>query len=456
MFFLSPNLRTHFFYATLVSILSFTTVLKSEDGEAASLNHVAIDFPSPNANFSNGLILNTNNYEKYQDLILPEWRELLKVGLYQFDAFSKLPITIATGLNCCLANKQSDLQISDNGSVVNFSKISNEKFFQIDSDFTGQTENQLKLNGYKILWNLVNIWQNFGYINSPLNIKQMQSGSIAREMSADYSMIFPKQVLGNDKTAQVFRTKLVFHKPELIKHFSWLQFRFFEEDEDALFVYSPVIKKNRELTGANTSDNILGTALALDDILVFTQKIDSLHVKGIEQGMFFMPLVLLKGQTKQQAKGECSQVNSNSEDSNESLLWNYQSNRFASGAAWIPSEAISIPRKMYRLHLETKDPYHLYGQQILYIDIELGLPIAKVVYDVSGKLWKTVLGIYAFPTNADSIWRYAPEAQVILDYSKNEATLVRYENFKFCNNSFAEKEILNFAPKKILEQAGGK
>lgn len=403
--------------------------------------------PQPDARLTNGQGIGGFD-EELINLVIPELRNYVRDGQFSGPAFQSLPFTLETGLKCCQTFEES-LSVTETGLLNQVPGRIDAYLFSNDAEQAATTG----AIGHGALWNIQAIWSKQNYLESAIRIRYIRNNSVFREISGNYALIFPRQFNAEDKTEQVFRELIQINNPQLVKGFNWLRFRFYSDAEDVIFMNSPVIKKVRELTGSNTSDALLSSSVALDDLPVWSQKVNSVEVLSYAEDTFLVPLVIANtGPATGLKDSECRQLTNSEFDNREQATWSYQARRFPGSAAWLLNQAVYIPRTLLRIFLETRDPYSLYGRQIIYIDKDTGLPIYKIVFDNSGQLWKTVIGNYAFSPRADSNFPFYPYAQVVIDSKTPQITLLEYLTFKTCGPEAAAKELPRFAPAQLTSE----
>ena len=84
------------------------------------------------------------------------------------------------------------------------------------------------------------------------------------------------------------------------------------------------------------------------------------------------------------------------------VLWNYQSRQMPQLAPWVPTSAVFVPRRVWILELNPRDPYSATGREILMVDQQTLLPVYKLVYDRIGEYRKTVIGAWGRMRSKDN------------------------------------------------------
>jgi hypothetical protein len=219
--------------------------------------------------------------------------------------------------------------------------------------------------------------------------------------------------------------------------------------EDQISHYSPVIAATRELLAANRSDAILEGSLSLDDIFVFSAKIESVKAKVVGSKIMLVPASSLDAEkiiespllfadlsgrgvepafdfgaasskTADLVQRYATVIGGQSlkDGTNTFTIWNFDISAFNAHAPWMPLTVYFIPRRVWILELFPRDPYYSSGKSILVIDSESMLPIYKVVHDRKGEVEKTVLAAWSFAKSADGSKSF-PFPGFILSVNRN-------------------------------------
>ncbi|MCB0311205.1 MAG: outer membrane lipoprotein-sorting protein [Bdellovibrionales bacterium] len=305
----------------------------------------------------------------------------------------------------------------------------------------------------KILWNIVShFWSQRG-IRANFRLMGPDQSENRHEFRGQLARVYPHSLSASDKTSQVFRELIRFESPSFLKDLSWLTFRFFGDEEDVLWVYSPAIRAVRELTGSNRSDAMVRSVVSPDDFLVWSGKPELVEAVFDQEALLFAPYVSTKLLTWKPTEGDCATFTLKEQIPQlaEHGLWNFENSRWPHAAGWLPSAAFFVPRQLLRLELAPKDPYSLYGRQIIYVDKEAILPVYKFVYNRAGKLWKTVMGSFVFLASPDRKERVAfPAFNIVVDHTSSQTFVIEFDSTSYCSSSVAGLEIGSFDPKQLL------
>lgn len=234
---------------------------------------------------------------------------------------------------------------------------------------------------YQVLWNTHSRWWgsrlrswDFSYESHILRPEQ--------QISAYYGTF---ERLFDDEGSFVSRSLFSVKRPKLLADYSWLRFRSLSREPDSLWLYSPLLNSVRQLPAANSSDPFVGEYFSFDDMLGFSEQIQGLKVRNIRAQTLFFPVEEGIGSVQNGKGKECLEVHG-------SRLANEQN--FSASESTVPHlenlpyqfrmPVVFLPRTVWRIELNVQDPYRNVGKEVLYIDSESYLPVAKVVYNRGG------------------------------------------------------------------------
>ena len=241
-----------------------------------------------------------------------------------------------------------------------------------------------------------------------------------------YRRFYPFAEEEEDKPNYFWREFFQLLSPPVVFGFAHLTDRRWSDAEDGVYVHSPVIGKNRRVLGSNRSDALLGGELTPDDFFVWSTKLQETDAKVVGEKTLFVPFSstriysgeMLSGEPRGGAsvmvEGESTELPAHkgvvqetekiltasggeqkSDGSATFVLWNYESKKYLSHAAWVPTSAVFIPRSVWIIEIATRDPYYQSGREILIVDKESMLPVYKISYDHYGQYSKVVLGAWS-------------------------------------------------------------
>lgn len=304
----------------------------------------------------------------------------------------------------------------------------------------------------KLLWNSQALAWRFGVLQNEIVLNWVKDSKGVRSAAGTVTRIYPAVLDSKNKTEQFFREIIRFNSPKSLSSYSWLTFRFRGMDEDSLWVYSPSNKKTRQITGSNRTDSLITSALSAEDLFGWSGKLGLVQAVVSERLVGLVPFLGVDMVKLAATEDGCLRVTT-ADDSAQSRalpLWNLENRIFPGDAAWAPSAATFIPRTLWKIELTSRDPYSLYGREILYVDASMQLPIYSVIFDRAGKLYKTLINSYGLAVSADRSMKVPYQVfTLVLDHSSNTALLVDYPTVRFCKNYTTDVQLDNFAPGKL-------
>lgn len=237
--------------------------------------------------------------------------------------------------------------------------------------------------------------------------------------------------------------------PPVVFGYATIGWRYRGTDDDALWMYSPVIERRRQLLDSNRSDSLLGGALTLDDLFVWSGKIQGVDARVVEDKVLLVPFpalspyALVEESISRKLPSIPNELSSSpvptiepkvqavdvqveyekiravnglfegSDQKPETMLWNFANKKFLNFAPWLPTEVRFVPRRVWILELSPKDPFYQAGRQILVVDQESMLPVYKVVYNRHGGYQRTIVGGWGLAATEDGSIRFPFSAYVL-------------------------------------------
>ncbi len=315
------------------------------------------------------------------------------------------------------------------------------------------TPDQISRFGNQLLWNMLSLNWRFAYNSTEFDWSWVKDGKVIRSAAGEIVRVFPGLLESQPKNEQLFREIIEFKSPASIDKYSWLTFRFRGADEDTVWVYSPATQKSRQVTSSNRSDSLLTSPASADDLLGWSGKIGTVSPDNVELVTALVPFASLDIAKLQPNEDGCYAIRPSEQtlDSRFPSYWNFKNRRFPGDASWAPSASEFVPRRLWKLELAIKDPYSLYGRSILYIDASAQVPIYNVIFDRTGKRFKTIINGYGLAAAPDRSVKIPFLAfAVVLDHQSETALLVDYAHNEFCRNLPTGVTLDRFTPGKLL------
>ncbi|MCC6221605.1 MAG: DUF1329 domain-containing protein [Deltaproteobacteria bacterium] len=225
-------------------------------------------------------------------------------------------------------------------------------------------------------------------------------------------------------TDDIFRQEAFkFLSPAAVSGFQHVSWRYRGFRGDSVWIYSPVIDRARRVFGSNRSDALIGMPITFDDFFTWSGKIQNVDAKVLDERILLVPFphanlaVIENIKSLAEPLSQESALDESKKPTLEDLyavhglyqrvdglyanmLWNNQTLRFLHSSAWIPTEAIFVPRKVWLLEVNPRDPFYASGRTVLAIDQESMLPIYKLVYSIGGALKRVIMGSWGLAASS--------------------------------------------------------
>jgi len=404
--------------------------------------------PDPEANGFKPKFVNDLNALEFQPLIISELYPWVKSGSLQFETASRLKYELNFKRNSEALDKPLGLALSASGSLEALTSYTPGLAFGAYDTFREDSNSHAV--GQKIIWNLISHWWSNKLIEADFELLHPIERSADIVFHGNLSRVYPKLLDANDKTIQIFREKIIFNTPSFLSGMSWLTFRFLGADEDVYWVYSPLLKAERELTGSNRADPLAKSSFSPDDIFVWSGKAELVDA-NFDSEQRRLAIFSSLNQEELYSAGACVGLVRNEHDlEGGHQAWNYQSAKFPNGAAWLPSSAVFVPRDMLRVELVSKDPFSLYGRQVLYVDKESMLPYYKIVFDRAGREWKVAMAVYAQGVTRDKKTEIPiMVSEIVSDVIRDQTFVMDFSKIAVCNSYTETVQLAGFNPNKL-------
>lgn len=190
--------------------------------------------------------------------------------------------------------------------------------------------------------------------------------------------------------------------------------------QDNSFGYLPAIRRVRRMSPANRSDALLGGDFAIDDANGYDGKVTAFTWKSLRRQEALLPMLdvdPVRIVRNESAEWETTQ-------GIKPVVYGYQKQGWQ-GAAWAPTNLCWIKRPVHVLEMIPKDPYYNYGPQHLWLDAEIYGCGYKVIYDKSGKYWKTLFLSAAACQSDDKSMRFLSlSSQQVIDDRSDRSSVI--------------------------------
>ncbi len=395
-----------------------------------------------------------DNLGKLKTLIIPELQELVRSGNVEIPVADRLDYEWRYDDQWIKNSYFLDSDPADGakgGSV-----LAQKRGFPFG--VTGASTKKDAHTARKLLWDGGSLWWWQKAINAGVNLIWLNSGKIRGRVAADFSRVYVPTMNPQDKTGQVFREVFKIYEPRPVSKFAFLTFRFFGDEEDMLWLFSPAINKTRQLTGSNRSDSLLRSSVSLDDFFLWSGKPELVDASFDRTMQVLAPYAALNSVHLEEGVPEkgCYSVQHQEVAAvgEGEPRWRFERGERLTDLLQFPAEAIFVLRELWRIELISRDPFSLYGRQVLYVDPVSMLPVYKVVFDLSGRLWKIVVGGFGLAISDDGTRRVPyPAFTAVADLIANQTSIIDYKKVVYCDDFVDGIQMTDFDPGKLGGEA---
>lgn len=392
-----------------------------------------------------GAVVTAQHSQRYNMLLPPEIAVALDTGEFAFEAVRALkdPASISTPQGA----PRTALAMQASGAIQD-TKQGRALIYPMFAPPQGVFGDSIQ-TAYKVLWNTASLqWRYDSFAVSQSILMFRTPTEDPRKLEFEVERMHPRKIGEVVGTLEpVFRERISAKKPLAIRGLSWLTLRFFGDGEDFVWAASPVINQIRQITGSNRSDAIFSGVFAPDDLFVWSGKIELVEPKKIELVPLLVPVTIAQEGTQQKdarcvtwSFGEQQQIN-----------LNYKTRRFRGAGAWVPTNTLMVLRSVWRVEVQSRDPFTQDSRQTLYIDRESGLPVYRVVWEESGRLRKVSMGIIRILKGADGSVEPILAAQVVMTSDTAARLVMVTDSLSLCLGYPPERSKIDFDPSTFVQ-----
>jgi len=300
-----------------------------------------------------------------------------------------------------------------------------------------------QLHGIEVLW--------FGR----KNITRQASGLFMREylqgrvLNSAKTETAPELFLPKLGTPVEWRELLQLLRPAVVFGYANLTYRYTGSAEDDFWTYSPVLGRSRKSLESNRSDPLLGGELSLNDLQMFSDRASQVAATVVAEKMILSPFpqkIGLKlepealddsGESLLTARGYYR----NRSGQNASVQWNAETGTFIGMPGWVPTTIQLVPRQVWVIELNPKDPFSSHGTEVLFVDQETFLPLYKVIYDRKGFFFRFVVASYNLIQSNDERLRFpVPSFILAIDRQSEKAQALEVQYVRKLNSESTLKK----------------
>jgi len=418
-----------------VLLILMTSVVLAEEGESP--------LPTGVPPISHGLLVTGATAQEFKAIIVPELYPYVRSGAFPLQLSPRLDYEWQ--IDDEWRSQAPYLELLKDGRIKEDSQLRRGYPFDLPEKVIEEKDNLLP---YKLLWSGQSHLWGEKYLKSGFSLLTFPSEHEMKVVRGQWQRLYPRAINEKEKNIQLFRERLQITDPEPLHTYTWLTYRFLGTEEDRVWIYSPPLQKVRLATGSNRTDPFLVSTFTLDDLLTWSGKVElgDAHYKERVVGLVPFPsehLGELKGE-----EGSCIPTKASTEAALP--VFNFETRKFSTGAGWVPTNTIFVPRELVRLEIYPRDFYSAYGRQILYIDAKSLLPVYKVVFDRGGvpvKLVMTSFGLGA--SEGDRARAVVPSFTLTISLVGKRSDAFIFDSFKYCGR-LEEKTLSELDPYKIV------
>lgn len=296
--------------------------------------------------------IDQTSYKRFSSLLPSEIAPLFEDDTFQVKVsnviFPPLPVT----------SNFLEPAIDSKGDIVGSDAPKSGFLFPLTSE---NEANYSSARGYQILWNIQAAQWARPVLNYEFSIRYNEGSKTTASAQGTLLRLYPALVDPKFSKEQLFREKVTLTNPPSIAPYSWLTFRMIGSGEDLVWLYSPIVKKERQIVSSLRDESIFFSELSANDLFTFSGKPQWYNPRIVGYGDYYAPL----------------SINTTISDSSGQDCFITSANN---------SDVTFFKRQMWKLELTSKDPYSKVGKVILYVDAESSLPLYKFTYSKDRKL----------------------------------------------------------------------
>lgn len=362
-----------------------------------------------------------SNVDEYSGFIPKELHRIVGESDFEFFTIDFFPKELSSGSEFYKKNEVAVVEDLPNFNDLEEGKVFN--FFNSLKDKRSFSDSNLNLLLYKILSKETD----FSFTREIVDIRVVSKDLPFQKIKSEIISYSPSVANPKDLTVQVYRKRLKILEPELLKNYKTLHYNFITNDEDALWLYSPILKNKRALTATNIYDDFLNTTLKLNNLYDFYIKPAKTEITSLKEKelltAFLNPIVVANSSVK-----GCNLV---SNDVNN--IWNIDTKNFPGASEYLLSNVFFLKRKVVELELSIKDVFSKVSRQVVYVDMEFGNIVMSLDYSRDDSLLYLKIPVFAF-TKLKNKYHPVLLHSLGFDLANKANHLMDKSEVKFCLN----------------------
>ncbi len=369
-----------------------------------------------------GDVIDSSNYQKVQDILLPSIVEWIKKGDFTMEiAELEWDFRAEEAWRKASQANEGKYYIGEDGGMYETASkkrpeyVYGEPFPNID---WGNDPNCVSKQAY----NAALVKSRAGSYDNPWTIDWVGRGGLERYCCGHTLMKYFWGADEREDNPNQFLAHMIVTvtKPYDMAGTTQLTQRLYTETADQCYAYVPSVRRVKKVSGSTRSSPFLGTDFTNDDGQAFDGKIESMNWTFVEKKIILMPLskFLTKGPVKfiKQPDGSYKQPTNlrgpviGFEDPD----WQ--------GAPWALTDVVYVPREMWIVKAKAKDRYYNYGECTYAMDPTVGF-VWKEAYNRGGEYWKSLVVTWLAATWGGKITFANPNCYVVVDAKSDHASI---------------------------------
>jgi len=232
--------------------------------------------------------------------------------------------------------------------------------------------------------------------------------------------------------------------PKSLLGLSWLTLRFAGDEEDYVWISSAGTGDVRQVTGSNRSDTLFLRGFALDDLFVWSAKVEDAKIGSTTRARVLVPI----NESPLQWSGEpISECQGTKDAAEPAIMMATRAN------GWAIENVIFVLRDVFVVDLFSRDPFALDSKTTLYVDSETLLPVYKIVWGGEGRLRKIVMGVLGAIQGGSQgmpFWR----GEFMLGTEENSFSILDLQALNSCNTAGPRCNLKTFDPVALRTNQG--
>lgn len=390
-----------------------------------------------------GVLVYAEHVPKYRAVLPEEVADLVSRGRLVLDVAD---IELPEAPQAAAQPAQADLQVKESGELSAFPSRVSMPFFS-DQSLASSGGNKRE-QGYKVLWNsAATLWSRTAFTQRASLVLFPSDDSSGKQLELTVGRLYSAALGATVGSAKVlFRERISFQAPEVLKGLSWLTFRFVGQEADYLWASSALIRKVRQLTGSNRSDEIFSGAFSPDSLFVWSGKVEAVVPVAVARRTLLVPFDPEPFAAVQGRAASCTTA----DFGKRALVLNRDSHRFPQHPGWIPTGVRFVPRGVWQVDFTSRDPFSLDVMQRVFVDERTQLPAYRMSWGQDGRLRHVTMGVIGFVQNGAQVQPWLV-AQLIRNGPAGTHATIAAQSLEQCAEAVPGLSPDEFDPAALVE-----